>query len=47
MTAVPVALEAPQVGEATEVGEIEFVGDLDVLSESNRCACAASDDNPY
>jgi len=27
--------------------EIEFIEDLDVLSESNRCSCAASDDNPY
>ena len=30
-----------------EIEEIEIVPDLEVLSESNRCACAASDDNPY
>lgn len=47
MTAVPVMLEPPKGDEVSEVDEIEFVGDLDVLSESNRCSCAASDDNPY
>ncbi|WP_190824654.1 hypothetical protein [Saccharopolyspora pogona] len=47
MTAVSVTLEPPKAGEVIEVDEIEFVGDLDVLSESNRCSCAASDDNPY
>ena len=30
-----------------ETEEIELVPNLEVLSESNRCACAASDDNPY
>jgi hypothetical protein len=30
-----------------ETEEIEFVPNLEVLSESNRCSCAASDDNPY
>jgi hypothetical protein len=30
-----------------ETEEIEFVPNLEVLSESDRCACAASDDNPY
>ncbi|MEV4649063.1 hypothetical protein [Saccharopolyspora sp. NPDC049357] len=43
MTAVLVTLEPPKA----EVDEIEFVPDLDVLSESNRCACTSSDDNPY
>jgi hypothetical protein len=32
---------------AAACDEIEFVDDLDTLSESNRCSCAASDDNPY
>jgi len=30
-----------------ETDEIEFIEDVEVLSESNRCSCAASDDNPY
>lgn len=47
MTVVPVTLNPPKADEPTEADEIQFVGDLDVLSESNRCSCAASDDNPY
>ncbi|MEV5543935.1 hypothetical protein AB0L13_44715 [Saccharopolyspora shandongensis] len=43
MTAVPVTLEPP----SAEPDEIEFVDDMDILSESNRCSCSASDDNPY
>jgi len=31
----------------TEEPDVEIVEDLDVLSESNRCNCNASDDNPY
>lgn len=31
----------------TQVSSILIVEDLDVLSESNRCNCDASDDNPY
>ena len=27
--------------------EVVIVDDLEVLSESNRCNCNASDDNPY
>lgn len=43
MTAVMVEITTRPV----ESDEIEFVEDLDTLSESNRCSCAASDDNPY
>jgi len=43
MVAVPVVI-APMPADGEE---IEFVPDLEVLSESNRCSCAASDDNPY
>lgn len=43
MAAVPLDIEI----RPAEPEEIEFVPDLEVLSESNRCACAASDDNPY
>ena len=43
MAAVPVEIEI----RPAETEEIEFVPDLEVLSESNRCSCAASDDNPY
>lgn len=43
MAAVPIEIETGQV----ETDEIEYVPDLEVLSESNRCSCAASDDNPY
>lgn len=31
----------------TDEDEVQVVDDLDVLSEGNRCSCAASDDNPY
>lgn len=34
---------APPVIES----DVEIVEDLDVLSESNRCNCSSSDDNPY
>lgn len=43
MAPVPVQIETKPV----ESDEIELVPDLEVLSESNRCSCAASDDNPY
>ncbi|MBB5157647.1 hypothetical protein BJ970_005181 [Saccharopolyspora phatthalungensis] len=43
MPAVLVTLEPP----SKEPEEIEFVPNLDVLSESNRCSCTSSDDNPY
>jgi len=43
MTAVPVVIET----RPPDDDEIEFVPDLEVLSESDRCSCAASDDNPY
>jgi len=26
---------------------IEYVADVDVLSEGDKCSCAASDDNPF
>jgi hypothetical protein len=43
MTVVFVELHAPP----NEVKEIEFVDGLDVLSESDKCACSAGDDNPF
>jgi hypothetical protein len=43
MAPVPVTIERP----GTETDLIEIVDDLDELSESNRCSCNASDDNPY
>jgi hypothetical protein len=44
MTAVVIELGLPR---PADTDTIELVPDLDVLSESNRCNCAASDDNPY
>ncbi|MGH3906739.1 MAG: hypothetical protein ACRDTE_21550 [Pseudonocardiaceae bacterium] len=32
---------------SSEPDEIEFVENLDVLSESDKCSCAAGDDNPF
>jgi hypothetical protein len=44
MTAVLIELRPPRPADSDT---IEVIPDLDVLSESNRCSCAASDDNPY
>jgi hypothetical protein len=43
MSVVPLELTIRPV----ETEEIELIPDVDALSESNRCSCAASDDNPY
>lgn len=43
MATVAIELQSRPV----EADEIEFIEDVEVLSESNRCSCAASDDNPY
>ncbi|NGO67637.1 hypothetical protein [Streptomyces boncukensis] len=49
MTAVLVPLlpRREATGTPAEATEIEFVDDLDSLTESDKCACAASDDNPF
>lgn len=44
MTAIPIELRPT---DPVDDGEVEIIADVDVLSESNRCSCAASDDNPY
>lgn len=44
MAPVPVELLPRPVDD---VDTIEIIDDVDVLSESNRCSCTASDDNPY
>lgn len=43
MAKVPVVIETA----APDNEGVEFIPDLEVLSESDRCSCAASDDNPY
>ncbi|MEV6987280.1 hypothetical protein AB0M95_39310 [Sphaerisporangium sp. NPDC051017] len=32
---------------AVPLTEVELVPDLDALSESDKCSCAAGDDNPF
>lgn len=43
MATVAIELQSRPV----ETDEVEFIEDVEVLSESDRCSCAASDDNPY
>jgi hypothetical protein len=47
MAAVMVELMPRPARTGIAVDRIEIVDDLDALTESNKCACAASDDNPY
>lgn len=48
MAPVPVVLVLPArpEPEAEQSDEITFT-DMEVFSADNKCACAASDDNPY
>lgn len=42
----PIASELDEPFDA-ETFQPTFVVDVDVLAESSKCSCSASDDNPY
>ncbi len=46
MAAVPVVLDLPARAQPDQSGEITIT-DMEEFSADNKCACAASDDNPY
>lgn len=48
MAAVPVILELPARTDPQQGQPVEIeVTDMDAFSADNKCACAASDDNPF
>jgi len=48
MAAVPVVLELPARKDPQQEQPAEIrVTDMDEFSADNKCACAASDDNPF
>lgn len=53
MASIPVLLELPPRTPATQPGDADpdqpeiTATDMEDFSAENKCACAASDDNPY